>query len=77
MGRELRPVDDVPDDCFAYVGSAGAQQCVITLDFAPEERAEELPAGWTGTVRLSTHRDRGGRNVPDTMLQCSEGVIIG
>ncbi|MDP9310185.1 MAG: DUF3459 domain-containing protein [Chloroflexota bacterium] len=72
-----RAWDSVPDDCFAYIRSDGAQQCMIMLNFGPEERQVELPVDWSGAIRVSTHVERRDETVCGTLpRRGSEGLIV-
>ncbi len=73
-----RAWNEVPDDCVVYVRSDGAEQYVIILNFAYEERQIELPSCWRGVIRISTCGDRHDEDVRGTLrIRRSEGVILG
>jgi alpha-glucosidase len=71
-----RTVEAAPEGCFAYLRVDGAAECLIVLNFAPDTRLLELPAGWAGVIALSTCMDRRDERVGGALpVRGGEGVI--
>jgi alpha-glucosidase len=72
-----RPVEDAPEDCFAFVRQAGEQRLLIALSFTGEEQRLALPALSRGRVVLATRLDCEGTAISrDLVLGGHEGLIV-
>jgi alpha-glucosidase len=69
-----RPADD---DVLAYIREAGGQRFLVALNLSDSPQTLPLSADLVGTVALTTHLDREGEDVRDTVkLRPDEGVVV-
>jgi len=67
-GGSYRPLDGVPDDCFAYLREADGERKLIALNFASVEQVVSLPnLASPAEVLLSTYLDREGAVGPHSL----------
>jgi alpha-glucosidase len=72
------PLAETADEVLAYVRTAAQQACLVALNFGTQAQQITLDAvSRPGQVVLSTHLDRAGEPVRDTLaLRGDEGVIV-
>jgi alpha-glucosidase len=72
-----RAVAGVPDDCFVYLRTSGAERYLVALNFGSDKQVLELPGLGEGRLALSTHLDRqGGADLRHFELRGHEGCVI-
>lgn len=72
-----RPVNSVPDDCYAFLREADGQRFVVALNFSTQSRRLSLPDLGRGEIAISTHLDREGQvSLAELALRSGEGVIV-
>ncbi|NTU78022.1 MAG: DUF3459 domain-containing protein [Chloroflexales bacterium] len=65
------------DDVLAYVREGDGQRWLIALNLSASSQGYTPAEAFTGSMRLSTHADREGETVRDTLtLRGDEGVVI-
>jgi len=70
-------VDNVPQDCFAYLREHPGQRMLVTLNFSDDEHRLSLPDLGAGRLLISTHLGREGTiDLAALSLRGHEGVIV-
>ena len=70
-------VDDVPEDCFAYLREHAEQRMLVALNFSDDEHRLSLPDLGVGQLVISTHLDREGTvDLAALHLREHEGAIV-
>jgi alpha-glucosidase len=75
---DYRPLDAVPQNCFAYMRSLdGHPDVLIALNFSAQDGRLSLAELGAGQVVLSTYLDRSGEiDLADLQLRGDEGLLI-
>lgn len=77
QGGDYRPLEDMPDACFAYLRTLGERRLLVALNFSHAEQTLHLPELGTGRVLLSTTLDREGEaDLAGLRLRADEGCLI-
>lgn len=74
---DYRPLEGMPDACFAYLRTLGERRLLVVLNFSHAEQTLHLPELGTGRVLLSTTLDREGEaDLAGLHLRADEGCLI-
>jgi alpha-glucosidase len=77
VGGGYRPVDEAPNDCFAYWRNHNEQRLLVALNFSDAPREIASPGLAAARVILSTYLDREGPLSGAVLaLRPNEGVIV-
>ena len=72
-----RPLDDLPEECYAYLREGGRQRLLVALNLSDQELELALPSPGPGRVVLSTHLAREEEIDPSALdLRGNEGIIV-